>query len=198
MLTAEEKIQHFSRQVFTKAQAQCNDLLHEAEQEVKAQLEAYENKCLEKTYGQIQKQISQIQKEAGEAVSQLRLESKKELLGKREGMMKQIFDEVLAKIAVFHSSEEYPAYLEQVICSSAELLGEGEKTVFLDASDASLSASLAEKFPKLHFSVLSEKEPVFGGARVLNHDTHQLADNTIAARLEEEKQHFFETSGLTL
>ncbi len=198
MLTAEEKIQHFSKQVFAKAQAQCNDLLHRAKQEAQAQLEDYENSCLEKTYGQIQKQIAQIQRQAGESVSKLQLDCKKTLLAKRKDIMKQVFDEVIEKISVFHSSDEYLSYLENVIRTSADVLGEGAKTVFLDASDANLVPALSKKFSDMTFSVLEANDSVLGGARVLNNDTHQLADNTIAARIEEEKHRFLESSGLTL
>ena len=198
MLTAEEKIQHFSRQVFSKAQSECNEMLLHAKQEAKAQTERYENHCLENPYAQIQKQMAQIQRSAGESVSRAQLESKKELLEKRENIMTCVFDEVSEKLTVFHQSEDYEAFLEDTVRSAAELLGTGSKSVFLDSSDAKYLPALAEKFPDMDFSVLDAKESVVGGARVLNRDTNQLADVTIAARLEAEKQRFLESSGLIL
>lgn len=198
MLTAEEKLQHFSQLVFSRAQDQCGEIIEQARAEAKKTLEAYENECLERAYKQIQKQMTTIQKQANESVSKLQIESKKELLIRREAMMNEVFDGVLQKIGEFHTSDAYAAFLEQAIQSACGLLGEGKKIAYVDASDAKHLPSLQKKFPELDFCVLDGDDSIIGGVRVLHQETRQIADNTIAARIEEQKQSFLNTSGLVL
>lgn len=198
MLTAEEKLQHFSQLVFSKAQNQCDEIIEQAREEAKKTVGAYENECLERAYKQIQKQIATIQKQANESVSKLQIETKKELLIRREAMMNEVFDGVLQKLGEFHDSDAYAAFLDQAIRSACELLGEGKKTVYVDTSDAERLPSLQKTFPSLDFCVTDGDDNIIGGARVLHQATHQIADNTIATRIEEQKHNFLSVSGLAL
>ncbi len=198
MLTTEEKLQHFSQLVFSQAQKQSNEMIDQARQDAKEKVELYENQCLERAYKEIQKQLVTIQRQANESVSKLQIQVKKDLLIQREALMKEIFDEVIAKIMHFKETDEYDAFLEQTIRQADDFFGKGPKTVFIDHSDEKRLPSLKKKFRDLDFVVLDETDDIIGGARILQPQTNQIADNTIAARLSEQKQNFLTTSGLVL
>lgn len=196
MLTAEEKIAHFSQLVYQQSQKQYDAILEQARSEVQDKLEAYENRCLEKAYQSIQKQMTLIQKQSNESVSRLQLESKKELLKKRESMVEDVFGEVLKKIMDFKKTDAYLGYLCLAVEDAAKALENGTLTVSLDYSDKELLPRIQAKFPGYTVEILKDSDDIIGGVRVTDIASSRIVDNSIASKLNEQKEKFLNTSGL--
>lgn len=198
MLTSEEKLQHFSQMIFKEAEQQKQAIMEQAQAECKTMRDQFETQCLETAYKTIQKKITAMQKESNETVARMQTESRQALLARREEMVREIFDAVRIRLEAFKQTQDYQTLLfDSIRAGIAEVGGDGI-VVYLDHSDAHLSAAVGAEFPAADVQVLPAEDEILGGARVLCRQTRAISDRTLAARLQEEHDKFIASSGLVL
>ncbi len=198
MLTTEEKLRHFSRSVFARAQKQADDTLEKARQEVKRQKDVFESKCLEQAYQTIQQKTRKTRRQMQETVAQQKLEARRALFKSREAMVDDIFAQAAARLAAFRTEDGYIQFLKDAIRQAQTALGTEHLQIFLDAADKPLLDALQAAYPSAVFTLETSEGSRLGGIRALDEAAGRTADFSVTALLRTEREHFLAESGFTL
>lgn len=194
-----EKLNTFTSLVLKDAQQKREKLLQDVKEEYSERLEDKENQLLQSAYENIQQNIQTVQKTANERVLHAELDSKKQLILKREEIIDEVMKLSRAKIVEFIESDKYKAWLLDKIEKALFEVGKGAKTVYISPDDIKLKEDI-EKIPemsKLTVEASGERD-FLGGARVLNTDRKVAVDYSFKEMLSMEKQKFLQSSGLAL
>ncbi len=195
MQSSEEKLRHFSEKVFEQAKQQYERILEQAQLTADNMMKEREYKCLADAYKNIQKQIGIIKARETKGIAAAKREMQVKLLDIRERMMDEVFESVAAKIEEFRASEGYGAFLMECIRNACAEVGAGE--IFIDRSDEKYVENIKKEFPDCEV-LFFEEDGAVGGCEVINHAHTRSKNNTIAAKLKQQRQKFIEDSGLFL
>jgi V/A-type H+-transporting ATPase subunit E len=117
-----------------------------------------------------------------------------ELFTERERIRTQVFDRAAEKLNAFAASDEYHTFLLHSAESVAALLdGEG-CIVYIREKDLPYAEDFKKAIPNAQ--VQADNRIVIGGLRVFCPSKHIGIDDTLDAKLEEQKRWFAEHSGL--
>ena len=169
------------------------------EKEYSERLDERENELLENAYENIQENIQTAKREANERVLHAQMDSKKQLILRREEIIDEVMKTVRAKLVEFTESDEYEAWLISKIEKALFEVGKGSKIIYISPEDIKLKEKI-EQIPdmsKISVEASSERD-FLGGAKVLNTDRRVSADYSFKEMLFEQKQTFLQSSGLSL
>lgn len=190
----ESRLNRFSAKVLNEAHNELEKLKAEIDTEKKSKIESKYDEYLKEAYESIQSCITKIQKEDSEKVRLAEFEAKKILLKKREDIIDDVFSNALGKLYEFKKTNEYVKWLEEKIKHALNILGEGEKQIFVTKDDVKLLDDL-----KSEEKITAKPEENFiGGVRVENSTKGILVDYSFYELLEEKRAEFLQKSGLAI
>lgn len=194
-----EKLNTFTSLVMRDAEEKREKLMKRVEKEYSERLDERENELLENAYENIQENIQTAKREANERVLHAQMDSKKQLILRREEIIDEVMKTVRAKLVEFTESDEYEAWLISKIEKALFEVGKGSKIIYISPEDIKLKEKI-EQIPDMSkISVEASAERDFlGGAKVLNTDRRVSADYSFKEMLFEQKQTFLQSSGLSL
>ncbi len=189
----ENKLKKFSGTILKDAEVMRNKIEEETQRERQARISAKEDEFLADAYMNIQRNITQIQKEDNERVLHAELEARKTLFKKREQIIDSVFALAEEKVREYMKTAEYKQKLAAKISSALDELGEGTKTVYLTDADADVfDAACGAKL-----ECVAEKDFI-GGVKAVNTDRDIAVDYSYYELLLSERNSFLQKSGLTL
>lgn len=194
-----EKLNTFTSLVMRDAEEKREKLMKRVEKEYSERLDERENELLENAYENIQENIQTAKREANERVLHAQMDSKKQLILRREEIIDEVMKTVRAKLVEFTESDEYEAWLISKIEKALFEVGKGSKIIYISPEDIKLKEKI-EQIPdmsKISVEASSERD-FLGGAKVLNTDRRVSADYSFKEMLFEQKQTFLQSSGLSL
>lgn len=194
-----EKLNTFTSLVMRDAEEKREKLMKRVEKEYSERLDERENELLENAYENIQENIQTAKREANERVLHAQMDSKKQLILRREEIIDEVMKTVRAKLVEFTESDEYEAWLISKIEKALFEVGKGSKIIYISPEDIKLKEKI-EQIPdmsKISVEASSERD-FLGGAKVLNTDRRVFADYSFKEMLFEQKQTFLQSSGLSL
>lgn len=194
-----EKLNTFTSLVMRDAEEKREKLMRRVEKEYSERLDERENELLENAYENIQENIQTAKREANERVLHAQMDSKKQLILRREEIIDEVMKTVRAKLVEFTESDEYEAWLISKIEKALFEVGKGSKIIYISPEDIKLKEKI-EQIPdmsKISVEASSERD-FLGGAKVLNTDRRVSADYSFKEMLFEQKQTFLQSSGLSL
>ncbi len=115
------------------------------------------------------------------------------LLQKRAEITDDVFSQARQRIEAFTESDKYPTFLYRSAERIRSAIGEGSVFYLRSADEAHFSA-----LRDFCAEIRADKNIVLGGIRAENRDTGLTADDTLDARLEKQKEAFYENSGLSV
>lgn len=115
------------------------------------------------------------------------------LLRKRSEIAEEVFAEAKARIAAFTKSEGYPDLLQRSAKQIAERLGSA-CVLFLRPEDEAFFPALRP----LCAGIETDRSILLGGIRAEAKDRGLIADDTLDARLAQQREAFYESSGLSV
>ncbi len=189
----EKKLEKLSGTAISDAQKLRDKIEKELEEERKTRITSKEDEFLANAYMEIQKNISQIQKEDNEKVLHADMAARKELLLKREAIIDRVFLEAEKRIEEYVKTDAYKESLKEKIKSAISELGEGRKVVYLTEADA----LVFDKSLPAELELVSE-EGFIGGVKVINKDTDVAVNYSYYELLNEQRAGFLHKSGLSL
>ncbi len=194
-----EKLNTFTSLVIKDAEEKREKLMKSVEKEYSERLDERENELLENAYENIQENIQTAKREANERVLHAQMDSKKQLILRREEIIDEVMKTVRAKLVEFTESDEYEAWLISKIEKALFEVGKGSKIVYISPEDIKLREKIEQipEMSKLSVEASSERD-FLGGAKVLNTDRRVSADYSFKEMLFEQKQTFLQSSGLSL
>lgn len=190
-------IKVFLEAVRELADAECEKIDRETEAVRTQRLDALqeEAKARSKTYADYE--ISRINADFNREISELEEASRKRLTERREALETQVFERVRARIAAFCETPEYHALLQKSAEQAAKAVGGKRLTVFLREADMPLTDTLSAVLPK-DTRFACDETIALGGLKIRSEETGLLADDTLDARLEQQKAQFLSVSGLSI
>lgn len=194
-----EKLNTFTSLVLKDAEEKREKLIEKVEKEYSERLDERETELLENAYEHIQENIQTSKREANERVLHAQMDSKKQLILRREEIIDEVMKTVRAKLVEFTKSGEYEKWLIEKVEKALFEVGKGSKIVYISPEDIRLRDKI-EQIPEMsRLTVEASPERDFlGGAKVLNTDRKVSADYSFKEMLLEQKQAFLQSSGLSL
>ncbi len=190
---AADALTKFSTAVLNEAGERQKELIRQLEQEKEQRLAQKEKDLSRWKTKTIAAGTEKLKRDTTLSVSKHRADLKKTLYDSRNKITESVFLEVEKNVRAFIDTPEYEEYLRQML--------EGETEIF--ACGETICTARAEDLEQLK-SLLAGKNVVFAesttdilGGFILKNTTAKLyADCTLLARIEEQKQWFYENSGM--
>lgn len=191
MAVKEEKLQRFEQAIFSEVAAQAAEILGELDAYKAERIEKAADEELEKSYQLIQSRIGEFRAAFSRKVTQEKLSARQRLLRYRQEQVDALFERAGERLKAYTASADYRRWIQSAAEPYAELLKDG--VLLVRAEDKAL---FEELFPGV--MVETDGKNRLGGFAILNQRLGQYADETFAARLEAEKERFYQSGGLGL
>ena len=203
MRDADEYLEKFSKEVLDKAFEVRKQLEEDLNNNKKAIIDKREKEFAEAAEERIKDETSSFRAESNEAISRSRLEYKKKLLKEREEILNDVFGAAEQKVKEFVSSDKYFDWLaenaKQSVSSIA--LDNEDIIIFLNKSDEGYKERLSELLASQGLEVvlkIDETADFVGGTKAVCVSKGIEIDNSIYLRMENAKNDFLKTSGLSI
>lgn len=190
----EAELSRFQKAIFADATAKRDALLAEEAQRRKVALEEKNDQLLLQAYQQLQAGTARFEKEASTALSWAEMEAKRALLLRREALCQEMFSHVAGRLEEFSKGPDYQAYLQKRLEELEKAGRLSGSTLQAREEDLPLLGQLTQG------KGLAGLEPSpdirLGGFRCCNRAGGFVAQETLDAALEDQKEWFFAHSGL--
>lgn len=179
------------------ADAECEKIDCETEAVRTQRLETLQQEAKARSDAYAQYEIARINADFNREISALEEASRKRLTERRAELEKQVFDRVRTRITAFTETPEYRDMLKKSAEQAAAAVGGRGLTVYLREADMPLAETLCADLPK-DTQFVCDATISLGGVKVRAGETGLLADDTLDARLEQQKTRFLAVSGLSI
>ncbi|MBS1474058.1 MAG: hypothetical protein HP058_03965 [Massilimaliae sp.] len=197
MSYSRDKLAAFEQAVEQEAEQKIKQLQEEAKAYREQELEKAKGEEYAKMFDYMQEQVQVIKNRQKQAVTKYDLKVRRGLVKYRNQLTDKIFDEAKEKLTEFSHTEEYADYLLGQVKAAMEEFPFDTATVLLKKEDLTLADSLKKQLSG-KIEVEEDSGNRLGGFILFNKEHGVLTDKTFAAVLEEQKQGFYSTCGLTI
>ncbi len=191
-----EKLSRFQDTVLAEADEKIAKLNEEATEYEKSELEKTRQQEYDKMFTYMQSKVRNIQWKYRREVTRKNLESKRKTLEFRGELVVKVFDACEQKLLAYASSEEYRKYLIEHAKKASQGFDCKGAVVLVRKEDIGLEKELLAATGAK--SVAVDKANRLGGFQIENRNTGLLLDETLNGYLADQRQYFYETSGLTV
>ena len=193
----QSNIAQIGQAIFEEAQERSASLRKQADDYKKQQFSQAEHEVLVELYGKIQDQVSQIKGSSVREIARRENEMRQALLRHREELTEQVFDGVRARLADYAATGQYQASLLATAAALGREFPQEGSLLLVRKEDLPLADRLAEAFAK-GCQVQASDSIQLGGLQVQNQEAGLFADETLDAKLEDQRAWFGSASGLTV
>ena len=160
-------------------------------------VQAARNELLNSANEKIQHTVANIKRAANERVMSARTSEKKELLKKREDIIKSVFEEAERRIKEYMNTEPYRQWLEDKIKSAVNETGGTNRILYVREEDLQTANSVLYTIGESEITVHSIDDKSFlGGIKMKNDDI--LTDYSFGELLRNQRDNFLQMSRLTI
>lgn len=191
------KLQKFETAVFAEIDAKTEIIKHQAEDFKNSELEKNKDIQLLKSYNEIQKKSQEIRKKFKRDVAKFGLDSKRNILIKRNEITKKVFDNVTEKLNSFYNSAEYDNYMQKKLKSFSDKNALSDVEICVGEKDFANAESLKAAY-SLPCSISLDKSIQIGGFILKDNKKNIYFDETLSYILSEQKEYFIQNSELFL
>lgn len=191
MRIVEEKLERFRNDIMVDVVAQKDALLAEFNHGYDEEFDQKETEYLTDSYNIIQAGLKKIDKEKHEILSKATMDNKTQLLNKRSSVIEGVFILTQKKLRAFSMSNDYFAFLVEMIEANLILIGSGEIVIYINHSDEKHLDDLQKKF---QCSILLENKNIdmLGGCKIMNKTAGLFIDDSFSKRLDDQKDTFLQ------
>lgn len=191
------KTSKFLEAINKYAKEQRDELNIEAERLRKEEEMRIEDEMLSDAYKLIQREMAEMKTEISREYSNKEIEGRRKLFEKRSDIMEEVFDKARERLIAFTKSDSYEKFLKDVVSSILETLLESDLVLYLRSEDQSFVDMLMSSCKiQCEFSV--DDSIKLGGVRGYSKSQGVIVDETLDARLKDQREWFIENSGLIL
>lgn len=190
-------LEKFTSAVIHDAEEERGKILAEVEEYRKQQMQRAEEDVLHEAYNLIQSEIAHIRSRQSRALSLAELEGRRKLLALRAEITDKVFTEASEKVVAYTKTQPYADWLCEKIKASAAMMAEGALVIEVKRGET----TPAEKLVAAAGRTATVKEVpgiTLGGFILVNSDKGLVIDETLDLRLQNEKDWFAASSGLSL
>ena len=148
-------------------------------------------------YKLIQREMAEMKTEISREYSNREMEGRRKLFERRSEIMEEVFDKARERLIEFTKSDAYEKFLKDVVSSVLETLSGSDLVLYLRSEDQHFADMLKSSCKtQCEFSV--DDSIKLGGVRGYSKSQGVIVDETLDARLEDQREWFVENSGLIL
>ena len=191
------KTDNFLKAIEKYAEEQRGKLQSEVEAFREREMNAAEEEGLREAYTMIQKTMADINSRIARETSKADAASKKNIFFKRQQIEDEVFARAKEKLLAFCETEKYDALMKRSAVNISHVLKADDVVLYVRQDDMKYKAKL-----KLYFGVNCEIQPTdeieSGGMIGVSRSMGLIADETLDAKLLQQREWFYENSGLTV
>lgn len=191
------KTSNFLKAINKYAAEQRKKIKTSAEEFRKYELQKAEAEVLRDAYFLIQNEMAQMKRNVASEVSKLEFEERKKLFAKRQAIVDDVFKKAKEKLLEFANSPDYVDVLKRYAVSISKVLKKSGTTLYISRRDERYADDIREAYGKICKVEISDKIKI-GGILAVNKEMSLVVDETIDAKLEDQKEWFAENSKLNI
>lgn len=191
------KISKFLEAIDKYAKEQRDKLNSEAERIRKEEEIRIEDEILGNAYKLIQREMAEMHTEISKEYSNREIEVRRKIFKQRLEIMEEVFDKAYDKLIAFTKSDSYEKFLKDVIHSVLETLSESDLVLHLRSEDQYFVDTLKSSC-KIQCEFRIDDSIKLGGIKGYSKAQGIIVDETLDARLKDQREWFIENSGLIL
>ena len=192
-----EKLSRFQKTVLSEAEEKIQNIQEEAEEYKKSELEKTRQLEYDRIFTYMQTQVHNLEWKYRQVVTKKSLEAKREVLIYRNELTEKVFTQTREKLQHFAASAEYRVYLIKRLEKAVKKFPCEGAVIAVREEDLSFEKDLLKAAPSAD-SVVLDKSNRLGGFRLINQASGLLLDETLASDLIEQRQYFYQMSGMTV
>lgn len=191
----DERVSKFVAAITREAEEKRAVIEQETKCFVESEMQKAELDALNESYLLIQRTGSNIRNDEGSRISAGKLESRKQLLLRREEIVKEVLAAASEKIKEFTATPEYGELLKKSAEEGAALFGNNYK-VYMRQADSKYAGQVKAAGGKCE--IVFDDAIQLGGLKFSDISGFRFADDTLDARLSDGRDWFMKNSGLTI
>lgn len=197
MDASNEKVTLFLSAMSENLDMQRKAITDEIEAARKAEREKAELEAARRSDAYIKAETAHILAQAKRAQSRFDKELRSELATARTDIVNRVFDAVEKKLTAFTQTPYYADFLKKSVAGMKGMLGDQAMVVYIRPADLPYKELLLAA-AGASIEVLADETIVIGGCKARGESGNLALDDTLDARLSEQRQHFYESSGLSV
>lgn len=190
------KLEKFKTAIFEEVETESYKIIEDAKQQKKSSLEKEEMNQLQKSYITIRQSTLDIVQKYRSELALCELNSKKEILKKRNAMIDKMFLSIEQNIKSFIMSTDYNDYLFKKLACFQSQNPLNDVIIFVSTKDYKLSDSLKQIYT-LNCDIV-EDSTILGGFKIQDNKQNLYFDETLSQKLIDQKNEFINTSKFAL
>jgi len=196
MQSQEEKLRLFLEAINNYAEKQRLNILYDTDQYTSGELEKAEAEALRDAYIHISNETAEVRASVVRELSARELAVRRRLFEERAAIEEEVFAEAKKRLLAFAAGDKYDEYLNRSAQKAAQMLSPVGVTVRVRPTDVCKSALLTAIIPGC--TVVTDHIIAVGGFTAEDAEKGVLIDMTLDSRLEQQREKFRRTAGLTI
>lgn len=197
MQNEQQLLDYFKQEIARESNAEKEKILAEAQSIKSKALEKIKHDAMVDAKRNMEREINEISLNNQREISKMQKSINRELIAKRQELQNQVFAKANEKLVAFVNSDEYQVFLEKNIALLSDEIYQGQLDIQVNEKDVALMATLMQKTGH-QVSVTASADITIGGFIAINKELGMIADYSLDTRLEEQKEWFYNHSGLVI
>ncbi len=197
MQNMEQVFLYMKDEIVKQANAQEKQILDEVDRLEKEAYESMKEEAQKDAELQLKQIVSEMTSNASSEISESHIERTKKLIEKRDGYVKDIFDQAISQLNDFASSNQYKDFMIEKMKKVAKDYQLPHSVLHLRKADEVLKDDLIKVYGQDIDVVIDDKISI-GGFIMENQESSMIIDETLDFALENQKEWFNKNSGLII
>lgn len=197
MQNMEQVFLSMKEEIEKQANAQEKQILDEVDRLEKEAYESMKEEAQKDAELQLKQIVSEMTSNASSEISESHIERTKKLIEKRDGYVKDIFDQAISQLNDFASSDQYQDFMIEKMKKVAKDYQLPHSVLHLRKADEVLKDDLTKVYGQDIDVVIDDKISI-GGFIIENQESSMIIDETLDFALENQKEWFNKNSGLII
>ncbi|MBC8570145.1 V-type ATP synthase subunit E [Zongyangia hominis] len=197
MASLQERAKKIEADIMEHANEEKAKYLQEAEAYKRSELEKAENEVLNESYERIQEAVADIRVRTAHLIAKRDYDAKRELFIKRQQLGDQVFDAVKGRLRSYTKTPDYEKKLVETAAKLGREYPLAQSELRFAPGDAALMAKAAQAFGQ-PCATAADPNIEIGGVVLVNLEKGIYVDETLDNTLEEQKDWFYQHSGLSI
>ena len=193
MINNEKKAEQFMKSINAQAEKKYNKIIKETDDYVNHELKKARSAAKANAKNAAKTEIGKISEQTNTDSYKTRTQLVWQIISKRNEITESVFDKAQKKIEEFTESDAYLPFLQKSIGNIKNAIG-NETVIYVRPADEKYIGELKE----ICQDVKTDDSIVLGGCKGVNESASLRADDTLDQRLSEQRQLFYEQSGLSV
>ena len=194
MSHTDQRIDQIGSSIREQVQQQSREIIERADARRKQELDDYQSQLVDSMFQMVQKEVAQLRQKALGNIAGAERAAYRALLSRRQELTALLFVRAADRLKEYSGSPAYKEWLLSAASAHRDTCGHTGSVLHLRGADMAFADEIAAKLPGCQ--VREDAEIRLGGFKLYNESARICIDETLEARLEEQKPWFLSHCGL--